>query len=52
MLVLSRREEEKIVIDGGIVITILKIKGESIRIGIDAPRETHIVREELLECKK
>ena len=52
MLVLTRREEEKIIIDGGIEITILKIKGQSVRIGVTAPTETKVVRSELMQCKK
>ncbi len=49
MLVLSRRENESIVIDGNIKITILGIRGSQIRLGIEAPKEVPICRSELIE---
>lgn len=49
MLVLSRRLKEAIVIDGGIRITIEGIKGNQVRLGIEAPAETRIYRQELLQ---
>lgn len=48
MLTLTRTEGEKIVIDGGITITVVRIKGDQVRIGIEAPREVGIWRQELL----
>lgn len=48
MLVLTRRVGESIVIGGDIEVTVLDIKGESIRIGVEAPRETSIQRAEIL----
>lgn len=47
MLVLSRRKEESIVIDGQIEIEVLKIKGNTVRLGIKAPRSVKILRGEL-----
>jgi len=47
MLVLSRKLNEKIVIDGGIVITIVKIDRNQVRIGIQAPGEVGVYREEI-----
>lgn len=47
MLVLTRKVEQKILIDKNITITILKINGDQVSIGIDAPRSVAIVREEL-----
>lgn len=47
MLVLSRRESEQIVIDGRITVSIVKVKGKVVSLGIDAPREIPIRREEL-----
>ena len=48
MLVLSRKTDESIVIDGGIKITIVEIRGNRIRLGIEAPKEIPIKREELV----
>lgn len=48
MLVLSRKLGEKIVINGNIVITIVDIDHGRIRLGIDAPKEVPIFRQELL----
>ena len=47
MLVLTRRNEESIVIDNQIKIKVLRIKGNAIRIGIEAPDEISIRRAEL-----
>lgn len=47
MLVLSRRLNERIVINDNIVITILSIEGDKVKVGIDAPREVAVLREEL-----
>jgi carbon storage regulator len=47
MLVLSRKLNEKIVIDGGIVITVVKIDRNQIRLGIEAPAHVGVFREEI-----
>ena len=47
MLVLSRRIGESIVIDGGITVTVLKVKGNVVQLGFDAPKEVPIRRSEL-----
>ena len=47
MLVLSRRIGESIVIDGGITVRVLKMKGNVVQLGIDAPKEIPIHRSEL-----
>ena len=47
MLVLSRKLNEKIVIDGGIVITVVKIDRNNVRIGIEAPGNIAVFREEI-----
>jgi carbon storage regulator len=49
MLVLSRRTNESIVIDGNITITVLGTKGNNVRLGIEAPKEIPIRRKELRE---
>ena len=48
MLVLSRKFNESIVIDGGIKITVVEIRGNQIRLGIEAPQEIGVMREELV----
>ena len=52
MLVLSRKVNEKIVIDGGIVITVVKIEGGQVRLGIDAPSQVKVFREEILDNQR
>ena len=47
MLVLSRKLNEKIVIDGGIVVTVVKIDRNQVRLGIEAPANVRIFREEI-----
>lgn len=47
MLVLSRKRNESIVIDGSIVITVVEIRGDKVRLGIEAPREVPIHRQEI-----
>ena len=47
MLVLSRKRNESIVIDGSIVITVVEIRGDKVRLGIEAPREVSIHRQEI-----
>jgi carbon storage regulator len=47
MLVLSRKKDESIIIAGGIKITIVEIRGDRIRIGIDAPKNVSVHREEV-----
>lgn len=47
MLVLTRKANQKIEIGGNIVVTVLSVKGNSVRLGIEAPREVRVVRGEL-----
>ena len=47
MLVLSRKKNESIVINDSIVITVVEIRGDKIRLGIEAPREVPIHRSEV-----
>ena len=47
MLVLSRKPGERILIGDDVTITIVRIGPNTVRLGIDAPREVNIVREEL-----
>src|SRR3954470_926334 len=48
MLVLSRKLNEKIVIDGNITITVVKIDRNQVRLGIEAPGQVPVYREEIL----
>ena len=48
MLVLSRKPNETIVVGDAIEVTVLEILGERVKIGINAPRDVPIVRQELL----
>lgn len=47
MLVLSRKENQRIKLGDDITITIVRVAGDQVRLGIDAPRTVPIVREEL-----
>ncbi|MFN3881468.1 MAG: carbon storage regulator CsrA [Nitrincola lacisaponensis] len=47
MLILTRRINETLVIDNDIRVTILGVKGNQIRIGIDAPNDVEVHREEI-----
>jgi carbon storage regulator len=47
VLVFTRRAEEKIVIGANIVITVLAIKGTTVRIGIEAPADVRVDRDEV-----
>ncbi len=47
MLVLTRKHQEKIQIGENVTITILKVKGRTVRLGIEAPRQVKVVRGEL-----
>jgi len=47
MLVLSRKSNESIVIAGEITVTVLEIRGDQVRLGIDAPRSVTVHREEI-----
>ncbi len=47
MLVLSRKKNESIVINDNIVITVVEIRGDKVRLGIEAPREIPVHRSEV-----
>lgn len=48
MLVLSRKPGERIMLGDNIVLTVVRIGPNNVRLGIDAPGEMNIVREELI----
>jgi carbon storage regulator len=47
MLVLSRRAGESVVIGHDVVVTVLEVRGDVVRVGIAAPREVQVHREEV-----
>ena len=47
MLVLSRKESEKIMLGDSIVLTIVRVSGDRVRVGIEAPSDILILRKEL-----
>jgi carbon storage regulator len=50
VLVLSRRIGESVVIGNDVVVTVLEVRGDIIRLGIDAPREVTVHRQEVFEA--
>jgi carbon storage regulator len=50
MLVLSRQRDQTIVIGDNIRITIVDVRGDKVRIGIDAPRDVSVHREEIYDA--
>ena len=50
MLVLTRKPGERLVIGDNIVVTVVDVKGDNIRIGIDAPREVKVFRGEIYDA--
>ena len=52
MLVLSRKKDEKIIIGDNITIMVIEIRGDKVRLGIDAPKEITVHRQEVYEAIK
>ncbi len=50
MLVLSRQRDESIIIGDNIVVTIVEIRGDKVRLGINAPTEIPVHRQEVYEA--
>lgn len=50
MLVLSRKVDESLVIGEDIVLTVLAVEGEKVKIGVTAPREIRILRQEIFQA--
>ncbi len=51
MLVLTRKVNEKIIIDGGITVTVIEFRGDKVRLGIEAPKDVAVDREEIYLLK-
>ena len=51
MLVLSRKVEERIVMSNGVTIMIVDVRGDNVRIGIEAPQDVRIFREEIADAE-
>ena len=49
MLALTRKKDESIVINGNIEITVMEVKGDHVKIGIQAPKNVPIYRKEVFE---
>lgn len=50
MLVLSRKKDESVVIGGNVTITIVDIRGDKVRLGISAPKEVSVHRQEVFDA--
>ena len=50
MHVLSRKKNESVVIDDRIVLTVVEIRGDKVRLGIEAPREVPVHRKEIYDA--
>ncbi len=50
MLVLTRRANQSIMIGNDVVVTVLEVRGDQVRLGIEAPREIDVHREEVFEA--
>ena len=49
MLVLSRKSNESIIIDGNITVSVLRVDNDNVRIGVEAPLEIPVMRKEIYE---
>ena len=50
MLVLSRRRDQQIMIGDNIVVTVIEIRGDKVRLGIEAPTEVPVHRQEVFDA--
>jgi carbon storage regulator len=49
MLVLSRKPNESIIIDGNITVSVLRVDNDNVRIGVEAPLEIPVMRKEIYD---
>lgn len=52
MLVLSRKNNESIVINDDLIVTVVEIRGDKVRLGIEAPKNVPVHRKEVYEAIK
>ena len=52
MLVLSRKKNESIIINDNITVTVIEIRGDKVRLGIEAPKEITVHRQEVYDAIK
>ncbi|MGM0489573.1 MAG: carbon storage regulator CsrA [Planctomycetota bacterium] len=52
MLVLSRKKDQSIIIRDDIVVTVVEVRGDKVRLGVEAPREVSVHRREVYEAIK
>lgn len=50
MLILSRKLNEKLVIGDGIVVSVVEVRGDQVKLGIEAPRDVKVYRQEVYEA--
>jgi carbon storage regulator len=50
MLILSRRVNEKIVISDDIVVSVVEVRGDQVKLGIEAPRNVKVFRQEVFDA--
>jgi len=50
MLILSRRVNEKIVIGEDIVVSVVEVRGDQVKLGIEAPRNVKVFRQEVFDA--
>ena len=50
MLVLSRKKNESIVINDNVIITVIEVRGDKVRLGIVAPKDVSVHRQEVYEA--
>lgn len=52
MLVLSRKKDESVIIADEVIITVVEIRGDKVRLGIECPKEISVHRKEVYEAIK
>jgi len=50
MLVLSRKKNERLVIGNDVVVTVVEVRGDKVRLGIEAPKDVGVHRQEVYEA--